>query len=95
MWLTQTFINIKSISGKLGLYNGILLYLTYEHKNSTIGYYNIQSSSDNMPNEFALIDVHNPEAIASNPNCIDPQKCEHAFLTEHDVKLHIFSGYEK
>ena len=72
-----------------------MLYLTYEHKNSTIGYYNIQSSSDNMPNEFALIDVHYPEAIASNPNCIDPQKCEHAFLTEHDVKLHIFSGYEK
>ena len=95
MSLTQTFINIKSISGKLGLYNGILLYLTFEHKNSTIGYYNIISTSDNMPNEFAFIDVYNAEAVTSNPNCIEPQKCEHAFLTEHDVKLHIFSGYEK
>ena len=72
-----------------------MLYLTYEHKNSTIGYYNIQSSSDNMPNEFASIDILNPEAITSNPNCIHPKKCEHAFQTEHDVRLHIFSGYEK
>ena len=72
-----------------------MLYLIYEHKNSTIGYHNIRSSSHNMPNEFAFIDILNAEAIASNPNCFYPQECEHAFLSEYDIKLHIFSGYEK
>ena len=79
----QSFSN----SGKLGVYNGILLYLTYEHKNSTIGYHNIRSSSHNMPNEFAFIDILNAEAIASNPNCFYPQECEHAFLSEYDIKF--------
>ena len=69
--------------------------MTFEHKNSTIGYHNIGSNADNLPNEFALIDILNNEAITSNPNCIHPKKCEHPFLTENDVKLHIFSGYEK
>ena len=92
---SQTLINIQSIPGKLGVYNGILLYLTYEHKSSKIGYINIQSNPHNMSNEFAFLDIINSEAITSNTNCIHPKKCEHPFNSEFDVKLHILSGYEK
>ena len=47
-----------------------------------------------MPKEFAQIDVRNKKEMISNTNCIHPQKCEHAFDTEFDVRLHILSGYK-
>ena len=70
------------------------MYLTYKHSNSTIGYYNIQENSSEMPKEFSQIDIHNKKEMISNTNCIHPQKCEHAFDTEFDVRLHILSGYQ-